>query len=64
MKKTSNITGNINFETSNYNEEYSKAIINTNAKIDAQKTHEIYVQFELNREAIINIMNDGENLKM
>lgn len=62
-EKTSNITGNINFETSNYNEEYSKAIINTNAKIDAQKTHEIYVQFELNREAIINIMNDGENLE-
>lgn len=62
-EKTSNITGNINFETSNYNDEYSKAIINTNAKIDAQKTHEIYVQFELNREAIINIMNDGENLE-
>ena len=62
-EKTSNITGNINFETSNYNEEYSKVIINTNAKIDAQKTHEIYVQFELNREAIINIMNDGENLE-
>lgn len=61
-EKTSNITGDINFETSDYNNEYSKVIINTNAKIDAQKTHEIYVQFELSREAIINIMNNGENL--
>lgn len=62
-EKTSNITGNINFETSNHNNEYSKVIINTNAKIEAQKTHEIYVQFELSREAIINIMNNGENLE-
>lgn len=62
-EKTSSITGNINFEASNYNNEYSKVIINTNAKIDAQKTHEIYVQFELNRDAILNIMNDGENLE-
>lgn len=61
-EKTSNITGNVNFETSNYNDEYSKVIINTNAKLEAQKTYEIYVQFELNREAIINIMNDKENL--
>ncbi len=62
-EKTSNITGDINFETSNHNNEYSKVIINTNAKIEAQKTHEIYVQFELSREAIINIMNNGENLE-
>ena len=61
-EKTSNITGNIDFETSDYNDEYSKVIINTNAKLEAQKTYEIYVQFELSREAIINIMNDGENL--
>ena len=61
-EKTSNITENIDFETSDYNDEYSKVIINTNAKLEAQKTYEIYVQFELSREAIINIMNDGENL--
>ena len=61
-EKTSNITGDINFETSDYNNEYSKVIINTNAKIDAQKTHEIYVDIQLSREAIINIMNNGENL--
>ena len=61
-KKTSNISENLDYETSDYNEEYSKLIIKPNKKIEAQKTYELYVQFELNREAILNIMNDGENL--
>lgn len=62
-EETSNISGNIDFKTSDYNNEYSKVIINTNTKIEAQKNYEIYVQFELSREAIVNIMNDGENLE-
>ncbi len=61
-KKTSNISENLDYETSDYNGEYSKLIIKPNKKIEAQKTYELYVQFELNREAILNIMNDGENL--
>ena len=56
------ITGNIDYTQEGYNDEYSKAIIYTNTKIDAQTQSEFYVQFELSREAVINILNDGENL--
>ena len=56
------ITGNLNHSESSYNENYAKSIISTNAKIEAQKQTSIYVQFELNREAVLKILNDGENL--
>ena len=56
------ITGNIDYAQEGYNDAYSKAIIYTNSKIEAQTQTEIYVQFELSREAVINILNDGENL--
>ncbi len=56
------ITGSMDYTQEGYNDAYSKAIIYTNSKIDAQTQTEIYVQFELSREAIINILNDGENL--
>ena len=56
------ITGNLNHSESSYNENYAKSIISTNAKIEAQSQTSIYVQFELNREAVLKILNDGENL--
>ena len=56
------ITGNLDHSESSYNENYAKSIISTNAKIEAQKQTSIYVQFELNREAVLKILNDGENL--
>ena len=56
------ITGNIDYTQEGYNDGYSKAIINTNTKIEAEQQTEFYVQFELSREAVINILNDGENL--
>lgn len=46
----------------NYNEQYQKVTITTNKKVEAQKTETIYVQFELGREAVKNILNDKENL--
>lgn len=57
------ITGSIDYTQEGYNDTYAKAIIHTNAKINAQTQTEIYVQFELSREAVINILNDGENLE-
>lgn len=56
------ITGNLDHSESSYNENYAKSIISTNAKIEAQSQTSIYVQFELNREAVLKILNDGENL--
>lgn len=56
------VTGEVNHTESDYNANYKKTIINANAKIDAQKTSDIYVEFELNRDAVINILSDKENL--
>ena len=56
------ITGNLDHSESSYNENYAKSIISTNAKIEAQSQTSIYVQFELNREAVLKILNNGENL--
>lgn len=56
------ITGSLDHSESSYNESYAKSIISTNAKIEAQKQTNVYVQFELNREAVLKILNDGENL--
>lgn len=58
-----NVTGDISHEETTYNDKYTKTIIYTNTeKIVAQDHTDIYVQFELNREAVITILNDGENL--
>lgn len=56
------ITGNIDYKQETYNDEYSKAIIYTNSRIESGKTNEFYIQFELSREAVLEILNDGETL--
>ena len=52
-----------NNQITKYDDNYNKYIIPTNIKIDAQQQSDIYVQFELNRDAVINILNDKENLE-
>ena len=60
---TLNITGEISHEDTNYNNDYKKTVINTsNLEIPNQQSVDIYVQFELNRESIVKILNDKENL--
>lgn len=56
------VSNNIKYTQEQYNEDYSKAIIDLNSKIEAQNQKDVYVQFELSREAVINILNDGEML--
>ena len=56
------ITGNIDYEQEAYNDEYAKTIIYTNSRIEPGKQNEFYVQFELSREAVLEILNDGETL--
>lgn len=53
----------VEHKESEYNSEYNKTIIQNNTKIEAQKQENVYVQFLLNREAVINILNGKENLK-
>ncbi len=45
-----------------YNDEYSKTVIQTNARLEAQTQTYIYVEFELNRETVVSLINDGEVL--
>lgn len=56
------ITGNIEYDQETYNDEYSKAIIYTNSRIEYGQTNEFYVQFELSRKAVREILNDREIL--
>lgn len=62
IEQNGEITGELGHTENGYNQNYSKSIINSNTKIEAQKQADIYVQFELNKEAVIKILNDKENL--
>lgn len=58
-----NVTGDIsNSGSQSYKDKYQKVIINTNSKIEHNKSADVYVQFELNRDAVLKILNDKENL--
>lgn len=58
-----NISGELKCsKPENYNDKYKKVIIYNTGKIEAQKAQDVYVQFELDREAVLAIMNDKETL--
>lgn len=59
---TMDVQKNIDYGVLDYNENYNKLTINNNTKIDHGKYADIYVQFKLNRQAVINIINNKENL--
>lgn len=59
---TMDVQKNIDYVDLDYNENYNKLTINNNTKIDAGKYADIYVQFKLNRQSVINIINNKENL--
>lgn len=59
---TMDVQKNIDYGVLDYNEDYNKLTINNNTKIDAGKYADIYVQFKLNRQSVINIINNKENL--
>ena len=54
------ITGNLSYteDTTYNNSKYTKVIIETNSKIEAQKQNAIYIQFELSREAVKAIIDE------
>lgn len=63
-----NVTNPISFTTQNYNNDYKKIVINTgelgaiNSIASGGNSKEIYVQFRLSREAVVQIMNSKETL--
>ena len=58
------ITGNLNrSQEENYNADYKKITINTNYTLDSQSKGDVYIQFRLNREAVIRIINNKETLE-
>lgn len=56
------VVGGIAHTETTYNNNYTKTTIENKTRIGRQKEESIYVQFMLNREAVINILNDKENL--
>lgn len=58
-----NISGNMNFgEKTAYNDEYSKYIIDVDTVLNVAETKFLYMKFEMNREAILAILNNNELL--
>lgn len=62
LSKEGQITGNLQTGNTQNNGKYTKTIVNTGTRIENQQTESIYVQFKLNREAVLNILNDKANL--
>lgn len=63
IDENGNITGELKYsEPENYNEQYKKVIIYNTEKIEAQKAQRHLYTIELNREAVLAIMNDKETL--
>ncbi len=57
------ITGRFNNDAPEmYNNDYQKIKIYNNSTIQANSTNYIFVQFKLNREAVLNIVNNKETL--
>lgn len=63
LDENGNVIGNIKYTDSEYNSNYRKVVIENSTRITAQKEEALYIQFELNREAVLNILNNKENLK-
>lgn len=63
IDEQNNITGNISYQTPEaYNNSYQKCIINVNTTVKSGESNYIYVQFKLDRSAVLQIMNNGETL--
>lgn len=60
---TSEISEDLRFSSKNeYNNEYSKYVINTDTVIPNGETRYIYLQFKLDRAAVLTILNNGDLL--
>lgn len=56
-----NINENINFgDKTQYNNEYAKYIIDVNSIVKPSETNYIYLQFEVNRDGVLSIINNRD----
>ncbi len=63
LDNRNNVTGNINIrEVQNYNDKYKKCIIDVNSVVQPYETSYVYVQFKLERTAVLEIVNSRETL--
>lgn len=63
LDEQENIRGNLNYSNPEaYNNKYQKINIDVNSTIESGKIKDIYVQFKLERAAILQIMNSKETL--
>ena len=63
LDENGSITGDeLNHTDSTYSDEYAQTIIDTNMELDPQTTSDIYMEFQLSRETVVSILNDGEVL--
>ena len=56
LDENGKLVGNISNET--YNDNYNKVVIQNNTTIEAQKAESIYVQFELSKDNVKDILHD------
>ena len=63
LDENGSITGNeLTHTDTSYNDEYAKTVVDTNMKLDPQTTSDVYMEFQLSRETVVSILNDGEVL--
>ncbi len=63
LDEQNNIIGDINYQSPEaYRENHQKFIINVNTILPSGETNYIYIQFKLERTAILQIMNNEETL--
>ena len=63
LDENGSITGNeLTHTDTAYNDQYAKTVIDTNTRLEPQSTSDIYIEFQLSREQVVNLINDGEVL--
>ncbi len=63
LDEKNTITGKVDYgKTSSYNDKYQKCSINVNTTIKSGESNYIYVQFMLNKDAVLGIMNNKETV--
>ena len=62
LDENGQITGTeLTHTDSNYNDEYSRTIIDTDIRLDPNSESYVYVEFQLDRQTVLNLINDGED---
>lgn len=56
------VKGEMVHKEEDYNGKYKKTTIQNNTRLEAEKEDSIYVEFALNREAVLNVLNNKANL--